>query len=499
MACGTSHEDADMPVSPTFTLREFARDRRGNFAMLTAIALTGLTMAAGMAVDLSQAYHLKSGLRSALDAALTSTAYDITTGRIKVEDARASVEKFLRSNGNPAFAVQNEFMLGDLKVDRTARTIAATAYANVDLAFPVFNMTDPRVSIDGAALYSDKQIEVAMMLDVTGSMKGQKIKDLKTAAENAVKEMLKNQDPKNPRVRVALVPYASSVNTGELSNTVFAESARGSDLPPLATDKLFAKLRLAPNLPSFIDYTSIISDASETTETCATERKTRSGAADFSSDGPDTVRTDANGKKYYALVNRDDVVVSDKVDKSMNTCPDAKIIPLTADSDALLDSIDEFKANGYTAGAIAVQWTYYMLSPKWRAVIKDARLGSGPTDHNARKIAKVAILMTDGQFNTAFAGVASKFNAQDPKARSNAEAICTNMKADGIEVYTIGFDLDSRDMTPVQRAAAKAVLRNCASTDTSSAKHYFETSTGDELNEAFQAIIRNQEKIALTK
>ena len=109
-------------------------------------------------------------------------------------------------------------------------------------------------------------------------------------------------------------------------------------------------------------------------DNCATERKDKDGNADFSADGPDTVRTNRNGKKYYALVNRDDHLGGG----GMNKCPDAEVIPLTADSGALLDSIDDFQADGYTAGAIAIQWTYYMLSPKWRTAIKNAGLGDGP-------------------------------------------------------------------------------------------------------------------------
>jgi hypothetical protein len=163
------------------------------------------------------------------------------------------------------------------------------------------------------------------------------------------------------------------------------------------------------------------------------------------------------------------------------------VIPLTADSGALLDSIDDFQADGYTAGAIAIQWTYYMLSPQWRAAIENAGLGKGASDADAKKIAKVAILMTDGQFNTAFAGAGGSYNSQGSLARGNAETLCGNMKNDGIEIFTIGFDLDDKDMSATERDQAKAVLKDCSSKDASAAKrHFFEVSTGAELDAAFQ-------------
>ncbi|TIT61555.1 MAG: VWA domain-containing protein, partial [Mesorhizobium sp.] len=310
--------------------------------------------------------------------------------------------------------------------------------------FPLFSTgAMQRVGASTTALYSDKQIEVAMMLDITGSMAKRgnvnKIGDLKAAARNAVQTMLENQDSKNPRVRVI----------------------------------------------------SIVGAAMPRPDNCATERKNKNGDADLSADGPDTVRTDRNGKKYYALVNRDDHLGGE----GMNRCTDAQVIPLTADSDALLDSIDDFRAGGYTAGAIAIQWTYYMLSPQWRSAIKNAGLGNGASNANGKKIAKVAILMTDGQFNTAFAGAAGSYNGQGNLARGNAETLCGNMKNDGIEIFTIGFDLNDKDMSATERDQAKAVLKDCSSKDASATeKHYFEVSTGSELDDAFQEIIRNTEK-----
>ncbi|TGV76747.1 VWA domain-containing protein, partial [Mesorhizobium sp. M00.F.Ca.ET.158.01.1.1] len=113
---------------------------------------------------------------------------------------------------------------------------------------------------------------------------------------------------------------------------------------------------------------------------------------------------------------------------------------------------------------------------------------------------KVAILMTDGQFNTAFAGAAGSYNGQGNLARGNAETLCGNMKNDGIEIFTIGFDLNDKDMSATERDQAKAVLKDCSSKDSSATeKHYFEVSTGSELDDAFQEIIRNTEKVILTQ
>lgn len=480
-------------------INDFGKARSGSFAIMMALVLAVLALSAGYATNLAQLYNVRSGLRAALDAAVTSTARDITTGKITADDARAWVERFLTANGDPTYMSDDRLVLDSLVIDSAKRTITANGHVDVDLYFPLFGTpNERRVTNVSAAVYADKKVEIAMMLDVTGSMAKtkttNKIGDLIAAAENAVTRTLKNQDPKNPRVRVGLVPYASGVNVGDLARNTYAEQSGKSDIPPNAEDTVIGGKK-GSALPNFGDYVASVAKAFPNSDNCATERKTVDGAADFSDDGPDTVRTDKKGKKYYALVNRDNNLSG----SGMNKCPDAKIVPLTADADALLTSIQAFKASGYTAGAIAIQWTHYMLSPKWRNAIKTAGLGDGPSDNNAKKISKVAILMTDGQFNTAFAGVSSNFNGQDTTTRKNAEAICKNMKADGIEVYTIGFDLDNKDMTKEERDAAKGVLKNCASPDSDSTKHYFEASTGVELDNTLQQIISNTERVALTQ
>jgi Flp pilus assembly protein TadG len=450
------------------------RDERGNFAILTGAAASMLALAVGFGINITQAYNVRSNLRNALDAAVTSTARDLTTGRIDKTQARQLVASFLEANGDTRFVTSDAYVLDSLVVDDVARTLEASAYADVESAFPLFGSKTQRVEISSAAVFSDRKVEVAMMLDTTGSMQGRKIQDLKTAAANAVKTILDGEDPSKPRTRVAIVPYAEAVNVGKLAgDAVFVEKAGGSDLPPP------------------VDAPVQVSSSASRPDTCATERKDKDGLADFSDAGPFTERRNNQGKTYLAMVNRDD---------RLSVCPAASVVPLTADKTKLLAAINAFKASGVTAGAIAAQWGSYMLSPDWRSTIRTAGLGNGPADYDTRSVRKVAILMTDGQFNTAFAGVTGKPQmVQGDKSRAYAEAICTNMKQRGIEVFTIGFDLNAADMSATERQQAKAVLKACASPDTQLIQHYFEASTGAELDAAFQDIIRNTEVLALTK
>ncbi len=74
---------------------------------------------------------------------------------------------------------------------------------------------------------SSKNVEVSLVLDVTGSMAGQRLSDLKARAKELVDIVVKDtQEPYYSKV--AIVPYSMGVNVGNL-----AAAARGSIHTPL--------------------------------------------------------------------------------------------------------------------------------------------------------------------------------------------------------------------------------------------------------------------------
>ncbi|SJM34884.1 hypothetical protein BQ8482_540011 [Mesorhizobium delmotii] len=172
-----------------------------------------------------------------------------------------------------------------------------------------------RVAASTTALYSDKTIEVAMMLDVTGSMAGQKIIDLRTAAANAVDSFLEGQDSSNPRVRVSIVPYANSVNAGALAaSSVYVETSTSQRKQAPGNG---ARWRNCPDALS--------------------RRRTvwRKGTYQYSDAGPEV-----------SMVNRDYLLSSFAWQTGTAACPAAALKPLTADAAALKNVIKNFVASG---------------------------------------------------------------------------------------------------------------------------------------------------------
>jgi hypothetical protein len=116
---------------------------------------------------------------------------------------------------------------------------------------------------------------------------------------------------------------------------------------------------------------------------------------------------------------------------------------------------------------------------------------------------KVVILMTDGDFNTAYCngvlardsgpgsgGTSSKIDCDATNGSSfdQARALCTAMKAKDIVIYTVGFQVGSGSV-------AESLMKTCASTS----DHYYLPSSGAALKDAFASIGRDIMKLRLSK
>jgi hypothetical protein len=114
---------------------------------------------------------------------------------------------------------------------------------------------------------------------------------------------------------------------------------------------------------------------------------------------------------------------------------------------------------------------------------------------------KIAVLMTDGEFNTSYCnGVISRdsgtgsgsaadhinCNAPNSSSLSQAQSLCNEMKASGITVFTVGFALT--------QPAATDLMRQCA-TDVS---HAYLAGSGEELKQAFRDIASRIVNLKLT-
>ncbi|MGE0627516.1 MAG: hypothetical protein AB7O43_06785, partial [Hyphomicrobiaceae bacterium] len=152
-----------------------------------------------------------------------------------------------------------------------------------------------------------------------------------------------------------------------------------------------------------------------------------------------------------------------------------QIIPLTNQRTALDEFFDNMTVGGGTPGHLGTAWAWYMLSPNWASVFTD----SVPAAYGDQNVKKIAILMTDGEYNMYYAnGTASG---------SQALSLCSNMKAAGIEVYTIGFGMGQNVTANASGTAAQRAKYTLEQCSNGAGYHYFPYD-GAALRAAFTAI-----------
>ncbi len=165
------------------------------------------------------------------------------------------------------------------------------------------------------------------------------------------------------------------------------------------------------------------------------------------------------------------------------------ITPLSDDATDLKNKINNLSAAGGTAGHLGTAWAWYMLSPNWSSLWPAQ---NRPVAYNTPNYEKIAILMTDGEYNTQYDsnGVAASENqAANGSSMTQARALCTAMKQAGITIYTVGFNLSG------PTSDSYKTLKQCASEE----KKFYSASTGIQLQQAFHDIGLKLSKLYLSK
>lgn len=433
------------------TVRAFLTDRSGNFAILFGLSSVMLVTAAGMALDYSRLSSAKVRLTQAVDAAVLSTTRNITLGNIGEDDASEVVRAYVFANIDEGEFPGDPVKIDKVVVDTNAKTLEVEASIRVPMTLTKLLGSDDRTISTGAkAQFSNTRIEVAMALDITGSMGSKiagtsttRIQALKSAASQGVEKLL-SANQAIERVRIGLVPYARSVDAAPVIDRI---------------------------------------ETTEPTAGCVIER-TGSQA-----------HTDAFASPVHP--------VGAVVDPAPH-CPRSEILPMTANEEALLDHIDDLSTDGWTAGHVAVAWTQYMLSSSWNAAWPAASDVAPDGTPNTRK---VAIIMTDGQFNT-FDSSSHKPNSARAKqlSRQTALSICSEMKDRNITVYTIAFIANSNSgaanaidlMRDCATPDSAQVIGSCSAMDEEDRSFFFRATDQRELEDAFIAIASDITCVRLT-
>lgn len=441
------------------SIRKFFTSVSASTTMIFALSLPVIIMSTGLAVDLAVAYNVKTRLGNAID----KTALAAATLRGNDDEIREGATQFFNKN----FESEQFGEALNLEIDIGNQTIAVSAGAQVRANFmSLFGREYIRVDYSAEvmkAIWND--IEISLVLDLSGSMSGSRIAALRDSAKVLV-DMIVPDVPRGDRyAKIAIAPYSMGVNVGAYANAVRGTISSGTCTSPGCQYYRFTNA-------SGGTKTHQIS-------TCVSERI---GAHAYTDAPPSTAFV---GRNYAS---------------SLNPCLPNTILPLSENKAQLNAHIEAFVATGSTAAHVGMAWGWYLLAPNFGYLWPEA---SRPADYDAEHLHKIVILMTDGEFNSPYCngvisrdatsgsgGAAERINCNAHNGSSYAQAarLCTEIKDKGITVYTIGFDIGAFP-------AAINVMRDCATAPS----YFYEAADTDDLRQAFRDIAREISSVYLSR
>ena len=213
-------------------MRGFLADRRGNYALMTVVAMVPLMGGLALSVDYAEMNRQKQAVNNALDAAGIATARQVVTST-STPELLAYAKTFFEANlgtVNPADTQLSVTLPSNQVGGGTLKLSAQLNYK--PMFYPVFaellgqreGSTKADISfVTKTEIRLKNTLEVALVLDNSGSMdnytaSGQKRITLLKAAAKQLVQTLSDQaklikQVEKP-VQFSLVPFAASVNVG---------------------------------------------------------------------------------------------------------------------------------------------------------------------------------------------------------------------------------------------------------------------------------------------
>jgi Flp pilus assembly protein TadG len=499
-------------------MRDMLRDRRGAMAVLGALGLMVVIGGATLATDMARVQLLKSRVQTAVDAATLAGARALGDGvDAATIAARAAFDANLADSPGGTSVVSFAASSGAL-ADGTptfgvdARLRAPLALAALSRMFGDGATTAAEVRGHARAAGRTRGLEVALVMDNTGSMHGQPIADLREAMRVLTGALFRGAEAV-PGLNVAVVPYTATVNIGRQHADMLSAAWRGRDDLfrssqwkgcVMARSGALAETDAPPSAGGrfdafFYESTAVcsgLSDPNQIRDDVYAKNCAFHPSSQVHARAPNQWRS----KQYFDLGIHEAPMRQDRtfqseywLAKGPNTgCP-AAILPLTSlrsDVEGMIDQMSAW-ARGGTLTNWGLAWGWRALSPRWRGLWRHADGAALPAtlprDYGAPGVDKVVVLMTDGDNMLGF-DQTSFGRAGEMITNAGADAamlrVCDAVKREGIVVYVVSLGAVS--------SGTRDDLRRCASDPETETRlpgqKYFHAPSGAELEAAFRGI-----------
>ncbi|MDY8108962.1 VWA domain-containing protein [Fulvimarina sp. 2208YS6-2-32] len=379
----TTRHVLDAAVSKSMTFRS---DTHGNFATITALCLVPLILVAGGAVEFAALHHKKQEMQNAADVAALAAASRV---KATLAEREALAHGVFRQNVSQT----GEAFSGMLSENDGVFSYSASAtLPNRFLKFANIDAFD--INVVAQASSDQSTYDIVFVLDNSGSMKGERMQELKAA----VGEFLGAFEDSDDAVQVALVPFHNAVRLSDLNLSRSETNLEFIDCrllaPSAGLDEMHRSLCGGGHRGFYVAssaayvtedgknkanvYTASILNGRTTIragEAICKDRQTRNRGdqcLDFHVTRPSSFVVYDQPSKQDCVIDRDQPfdTTNDAPDRKGRKYPTSRcdvaeigeVRPLNANLDLVLNQVQALTANGATNLTIGVQWGMEALS-----------------------------------------------------------------------------------------------------------------------------------------
>ena len=449
--------------------RRFAGANEGNIAILFGIAVIPIISFVGAAVDYTRANAARSSMQAALDSTALMLAKDLTEGTINTSQIAAKADAYFK-----ALYTNNETKSITITATYTQNagngsTILVNGSGNIETGFMrVVGFPTMDFKTSSTSAWGNVRMRVAMVLDVTGSMKNDgKMPAMQTAAKALVDQLgALQKDPGD--IYISLVPFAKDVNIGSsFYNSSWIDWSRWD------TQSATNGWGTCSN-----PYYTTRSNCKDANKTWTPDRTKWNGCVTDRDQDYDTKNTEPSSSNAPTMV-----VAEEYTSGSTNYCKTGSssyvqpIVPLSSNWSALKTAIDNLQPTGNTNQGIGLAWGWLTLG------VGVAPFNAPAKDTGNYTYKDAIVILSDG-LNTQ-----NRWYSNASQIDARQKILCANAKASpySVVIYTVQVDTGGD--------GESAVLKECASgTD----KYYHITDPNQTLS-VFNSIGQSLAKLRVYK
>ena len=445
-------------------LQRYINDKRGSVAVISALGATSLLIVAGAAIELSALTKSKDRLQDAADSAVLAAAVSSDSEK---KERMMVAEDAAKANYNDDFNFKMSEQDSQITIELSSK------YETVLMGMFGYDSI-PISAMAGSEVGTGGKLNIALALDTTLSMEGARMSAMIDAATDLIKSV-KEADKDRGNAKMSIVPFADYVRIDP--------AFRDEDWIDVEPDHESTWQTL--DEANSVNCRQVGSGESIYTECDSYAYNTHTATVRWEG----CMVSRPGGLHKTAAYNGSPF----KGNAGHTTCNGQNNVmtPMTSNFSQLEQDIEALQAKGKTYLPAGLQWA-------WRSLEEEALFTEEEID-TTTPVQKVLLLMTDGS-NTAslngekedgsWDGLYHWGSADEEENQKEADALtlemCTSIKASGIRLVTVAYEVDDNDTL--------AMLKSCASTGAD----FYNAKDATKLKTAFGKIGAGFSKVRLT-